>query len=119
MIGSLQNLRFGPVDWVIVRPCMLGYGGFIGETPCASVFMLLQTCLQPARFVPPMYTLPQVHGTSKTTFDCFVVGRGSLPLVRMPWRVGPDFMVIVNKNMQDTSMTNRAVHNCKMSRGRR
>ena len=28
-----RNLRFGPVDWVVVCPCMLGYGGFIGKLP--------------------------------------------------------------------------------------
>ena len=44
-IGLLQNLYFGPVNWVVIRPCMFGYGGFVGKASRASVSMLLQTCL--------------------------------------------------------------------------
>ena len=44
-VSSLQNVRFGPVDRVVVHPCILGYGGFIGEVSRTSVFVLLQTSM--------------------------------------------------------------------------
>ena len=61
--GSLQNLRFSPVDWVFIRRFMLGYGGFIGKASRASVFCSFRR-VSSRCFVSPMYTLPQVHGTS-------------------------------------------------------
>ena len=58
------------IGWLFVHIYVLSYGGFIGKaSPLCSfrrVFSL--------RFVSPMYTLPQVHGTSYTTFDCLFVG---------------------------------------------
>ena len=43
-----------------------------------------------------------LHGTSYTTFDCLVVGRGSLTLVRIPWRVGPDLNTVLMLKSQQT-----------------
>ena len=89
MTSALNDLGATPVDGVVFRPCMLGDGRLGSLTSNAGFSMLFKSRLE-VSFGLTDVDLPTRAWYLYTTFACFSAGRGSLTLVSMDRRLGPD-----------------------------
>ena len=81
------------MGWSFVHACSaiadLSVRPFLHTSRCS--FSLVPSL----RLVSPMYTWPQVQGTSYTMFAYFSMGRGCFTFVRRPRRVGLDLNTVL------------------------